>query len=203
VTGIRSMFMPTLITTCVPSTTAAPIANKEPNRSVVRAAVRTTRQNSRTKEPITRKPPVKPISSAIPEKKEVVVRRRFRQVAEAGLRAVADALPAEAAATDRDDGLVDVPGDAETLGVDHLRGDEGKDTLALVVLQEEEPSLRFVLTADRAHGVLGLRIGLRVLVDLGRVFGQIDGHHTHQQDGGDSGHQEEPGGQSGDEKQDE
>ncbi|MEY3530930.1 MAG: hypothetical protein RLZ70_1998, partial [Verrucomicrobiota bacterium] len=45
-------------------------ANKEPNRSVVRAAVRTTRQNSRTKEPITRKPPVKPISSAIPEKRK-------------------------------------------------------------------------------------------------------------------------------------
>ena len=138
-----------------------------------------------------------------PGKKEVIVRRRFRQVAEAGLRAVADALTAETAATDRDDGLVDVPSDAEPLRVDDVGGDEGHDALALVVLEQEEPSLRLVLAADRAHGVLGLRIRLRILVDLGRIFGQVDGHHAHQQDGGGSGHQEEPGGQAGDEQQDE
>ncbi|NBV52158.1 MAG: hypothetical protein EBR83_01265 [Verrucomicrobia bacterium] len=127
----------------------------------------------------------------------------LRQVAEAGLRAVPDALPAETAAADGDDGLVHVPGHAEALGVDHFGGDERQDALTLVILEQEEPSLGLVLAADGAGGILGVRIGLRVLVDLGRVFAHVQGYDPHQQKGGRSGHQEEPVSQAGDEKQDE
>ncbi len=131
------------------------------------------------------------------------MRRGFRQVTETRLRAVADALPPEAPAADGDDGLVDVPGDAEPFGVDHLGRHERHDALTLIILEQEEPGLGLMLPADRADRVLGRRIGFGVLVDPGRVFAQIQGDRPRQQDGDDAGHEEEPGGQAGGEKEQE
>ena len=114
--------------------------------------------------------------------------RSLRQIPEACLGAVTDTLAAETAATDGDDGLVYVPGRAESLGVDHLRGDEGHNALELVILEQRITDLLGVLFTISDKRILRGGVGLRVLVNLGRVIMQIHRHYPHHQKGGGTGH---------------